>query len=321
MNSYGAKLKLSIGLMTIVVVFVLLSLRSDAATPPSIISYQGKILVNGASASTSLTMTFELFSTSTGGAVLYTTTNAVTPSSGLFSVLLGGSGTTPLNSNIFRDNDEMYLEVTVEGQTLSPRKRIVTVPYAFNAKYLDGYGASITPTNTNYIPVADANGGFTFSNVTTTGDLYVSGTVRAGQICDKNGNNCYEVANNLSSIFVGLTSLTYRGDFATGSYRGYVAANKICQAQYPGSHFCTTDEILNTINVKESDLATLFVGGSYGWLAEGPPGFTANANDCVGWTSSSSINTYGPFWIFNTSTGGEGYLSPCGQQRNLNCCK
>lgn len=321
MENYGTKLKLSIGLLFFTIALVLLSLRSDAATPPSIISYQGKILQNGVSASTSLTMTFELFNTSTGGAILYTTTNAVTPSSGLFSVLLGGSGTTPLNSDIFRYNDEMYLQVTVEGQVLLPRKRIVTVPYAFNAKYLDGYGVSLTPTNTNYIPVADSDGGFTFGNVTTTGNLSVSGTINAGQICDANGENCHEVANNLSAIFVGLTSATKNGDFTTGSYRGYVAANKICQAQYPGSHFCTTDEILNTISAKESELATLFVGGSYGWLAEGPPGYTANANDCVGWTSSSSVNTYGPFWIFNTSTGGEGYLSPCGQQRNLSCCK
>lgn len=321
MDKYGAKIKLAIGLLIVAVVLVLLSLNSNAATPPSVINYQGKILENGVSASTSLSMTFELFNTSTGGSALYTYTEAVIPSSGLFSVLIGDSLINPLDPEIFKNNSELYLQVTVGIETLSPRKRIVTVPYAFNARYLDGYGVSLTPTNTNYIPVADSDGGFTFGNVTTTGDLYVSGTVRAGQICDVNGNNCYEVANNLSSVFVGLTSLTYRGDFSTGSYRGYVAANKICQAQYLGSHFCTTDEILNTIQVKEADLTTLFIDGSYGWLAEGPPGFTANANDCVGWTSSSSVNTYGPFWIFNTSTGGEGYLSPCGQQRNLSCCK
>lgn len=417
MNNYGAKLKLSIGLLIIAVVFVLLSLNSNAAVSPSIITYQGKILVDGTTTSTPLTMTFELFNSSTsyiGETSLYTTTNLITPSSGLFSVLLGGSGTNPLNPEIFRTSDEIYLQVTVEGQVLSPRKRIVSVPYAFNAMYLNGLEATSTPTNTAYIPVTDDNGNITFNsvtttgdlnvegelkisqtstlqnvvpesngifslgsavwrwlkgwfvdldvinlfainadigtstitnatitsstltsttiinagitnlnaeNVTTTGDLYVSGTVRAGQICDVNGNNCYEVANNLSSVFVGLTTGVYRGDFATGTSRGYIAANKICQAQYPGSHFCTTDEIINTIRAKESELNTLFTNGTFGWIAEGPPGYLANANDCVGWTSSSTVGTYGPYWAFKTDTGGEGYLSPCGQQRNLSCCK
>ncbi len=310
-----------IGLIVLGTVFVLLSLNSNAAIPPSVINYQGKILENGVSASTSLNMTFELFNTSTGGSALYTYTKAVVPSSGLFSVLIGDSLLNPLDPEIFKNNSELYLQVTVGIETLSPRKRIVTVPYAFNARYLDGYGVSLTPTNTNYIPVADSDGGFTFGNVTTTGDLYVSGTVRVGQICDVNGNNCYEVANNLSSVFVGLTVGAYRGDFVTGTSRGYVAANKICQAQYPGSHFCTTDEIINTIQAKEADLASYFTNGTYGWIAEGPPGFLANANDCVGWTSSSTVGTYGPYWAFKTDTGGEGYLSPCGQQRNLSCCK
>jgi len=319
MDNYDAKLKLAVGLLIVAVVFVLLSLNSKAATPPAIISYQGKILENGVSVSSSLTMTFELFNTSTGGIPLYATTNIVTPSSGLFSILLGDVGTTPLNPEIFKNNSELYLQVTVGTETLSPRKRIVTVPYAFNAKYLDGYGASITPTNTNYIPVANSDGGFTFSNVTTTGDLNVSGTIRAGQICDKDGNNCYVPSLTTTPISqIVTTTVMFNGNITTGTLAGYVAGNNICNAQLSGSHMCSAEEIIYLIRAKGPN--PLFNGLNYAWVSNGPPGYLAPSNDCNGWKSSAD-NNYGPFWEFATSTGGRGVLSPCDQFKPLACCK
>lgn len=319
MSDFGLKLKLSIGLLFFTIALVLFSLRSDAATPPSVISYQGKILENGVSASTSLTMTFELFNTSTGGSALYTYTEAVVPSSGLFSVLIGDSLINPLVPEIFRDNDDLYLQVTVGIETLSPRKRIVTVPYAFNARYLDGYGVSLTPTNTNYIPVADSDGGFTFGNVTTTGDLYVSGTVRAGQICDKDGNNCYvpSVANTPIQQIVTTTGM-FNGNITTGTLTGYVAVNDICNARLSGSHMCSAEEIIYLIRAVGP--SSLFNNLSYAWVSNGPPGYLAPSNDCNGWKSSLD-NNYGPFWEFATTTGGRGVLSPCDQLKPLACCK
>jgi len=181
MNNYGAKLKLSIGLLVIVIVFVLLSFNSNAATAPAIVSYQGKILDNGIAVSTSIQMNFKLFDALTGGAELYSNTSTITPSSGLFSVLLGSAGTTALDPTIFRDSDEIYLQVTVGTETLSPRKQIVTSPYAFNAKYLNGLEATSTPITSAYIPVTDNNGNISFNSVTTTGDLNVEGELKISQ--------------------------------------------------------------------------------------------------------------------------------------------
>lgn len=413
MNNYGAKLKLSIGLLIIAVVFVLLSLNSNAAVSPSIITYQGKILVDGTTTSTPLTMTFELFNSSTsyiGETSLYTTTNLITPSSGLFSVLLGGSGTNPLNPEIFRTSDEIYLQVTVEGQVLSPRKRIVSVPYAFNAMYLNGLEATSTPTNTAYIPVTDDNGNITFNsvtttgdlnvegelkisqtstlqnvvpesngifslgsavwrwlkgwfvdldvinlfainadigtstitnatitsstltsttiinagitnlnaeNVTTTGDLYVSGTLRTGDICSKDGSFCFNIDElNITVKEMRTTSVKYVGNVTTTpALRGYQAANTICSAFWTGSHFCKTEEIMTII---EKQNISYFSGTA--WLANGPPGYTAPANDCSGWTSSDG-NRYGAIWQFNSDGGGSGYLTTCNQPLPLACCK
>jgi hypothetical protein len=315
----GLKIKFSIGLLVLAIVFVLLSFRTDAASPASIISYQGKILQNGASVSSSLVMNFKLFNTSTLGTELYSNTSTVIVSSGLFSVLLGDDGTTALDPTIFRDNSDLYLQVTVGTETLSPRKRLVTSPYAFNAKYLDGYAPSITPTNTNYIPVADGNGGFTFNNVTTTGDVSASGSVKTNQFCDANGNNCFDPSIDgwgVTAKHMRTSTASYNGSFTTGTLHGYVAADNICRSQYSGYHFCTTEDIIKM--VYGGNNISNFVGTA--WVANGPPGYTANSNDCVGWTTSSSVSL-GAFWLFENTAGGAGWLVNCSVTKPIACCK
>jgi hypothetical protein len=93
---------------------------------------------------------------------------SVTPSSGIFSVGLGDSGTNALDPATFRDNGTLYLEVQVGGETLSPRKQVTAAPFAYNALYLNGVGTSANVSSSAYIPVADSQGNFAFTNVTTT---------------------------------------------------------------------------------------------------------------------------------------------------------
>ena len=116
-----------------------------AAAVPDVITYQGKLLLNNASVTTTVPIQFVLYDTPSAGTILYTASGtigapaatAVTPNKGLFSVELGGSGTNPLDAGVvFKNNSSVYLEVTVNGETLSPRKRLTASPYAFNAKYL-----------------------------------------------------------------------------------------------------------------------------------------------------------------------------------------
>ncbi len=122
-----------------------------------------------------------------------------------------------------------------------------------------------------------------------------------------------------SATFVGTTPVTtYSGQFTSGLKTGYDAANTICAAAYTGSHMCRTDEILDTIATK--DISTLFSGIADAWIAEGPPGFTADSNDCRGWTSANLAHL-GPWWDFATSGGGIGYLTNCSTTKPIACCK
>ncbi len=113
---------------------------------------------------------------------------------------------------------------------------------------------------------------------------------------------------------VGFTPLTYDGNIINGTDIGYVAANNICAAEYTDSHFCLKSEVLATI-----------ANGNYSfsgtaWFQNGPPGYTANADDCSGWTSND--NTYlGPFWNWDYNVqAGKAVLTNCAQFKPLMCC-
>ena len=141
-----------------------------AAAPPTIITYQGKLLEDGVAVSSTQAMGFLIYDNVAAGSLLYTasgslpatSTLSITPSSGIFSVNLGGTGTNSLSPTIFADNTDLFLEIWIEGVKMTPRKRLTAAPYAINARYLLGISASTTATST-YIPISSANGNFSFT--------------------------------------------------------------------------------------------------------------------------------------------------------------
>ena len=102
-----------------------------AKNVPQQINYQG-YLVNSSDSSAitdSLQMTFAIYANSVGGSPLWSETHPqVVVGNGLFNVLLGS--VNPLPDTIFTGQD-LWLETTVAGETFSPRKKLVSVPYAF----------------------------------------------------------------------------------------------------------------------------------------------------------------------------------------------
>jgi len=124
-------------------------------SPSNIVSYQGRLLnasgvpVSNASAS----MVFKLYDSLTIGTCLWSNSSAtcatevartVTLSSGLFSENLGDTGDSyaAISDSVFGNDESVYLEVVVNGETLSPRKRITAAPYAINSSLFDGINSS-----------------------------------------------------------------------------------------------------------------------------------------------------------------------------------
>jgi hypothetical protein len=85
----------------------------------------------------SVELIFKIWTASTGGSNPWTEThNPTTNSIGVASVVLGSEG-SPLDIGFGGD---LWLEVTVNGETLAPRRKLVAAPYAFHAANCDSLG-------------------------------------------------------------------------------------------------------------------------------------------------------------------------------------
>ncbi|MEO0101858.1 MAG: hypothetical protein ABIK84_05595 [candidate division WOR-3 bacterium] len=114
--------------LTIAIAF----LFAIAIEVPGLINYQGKLTnAAGQPQQGTFNMVFSIYDTETGGSALWEETQTVTTDAqGLFNVLLG-SVNPPV---IIPEGPDCYLEITVEGTTLTPRQRIVSNGYSYYAQ-------------------------------------------------------------------------------------------------------------------------------------------------------------------------------------------
>ncbi|MBU1026179.1 MAG: hypothetical protein KKA31_00445, partial [Candidatus Margulisbacteria bacterium] len=109
-----------------------------AAAIPQEMSYQGKLTDSGGSPVTgTYSIVFTIYDAESGGSSQWTETKSVSVETGLFNVMLGS--TSPISSEVFATG-EVWLGVKVGADSeMSPRKKLVTSAYAFNADTLDGH--------------------------------------------------------------------------------------------------------------------------------------------------------------------------------------
>lgn len=183
---------------------------------PTLMSYQGRVtdaagVLIGNTAPVNRTVTFKLYTTSSGGAPIYAETQAVTISGGEFSVLIGnGTGvsgspgpsspaTTPyktlatvINSNTYTN---LYLGITVDDGTaavdpeISPRQQMVSGAFALRAKVAESVAGSAITTS-------------------MLGDAQVStGKIAAGAVDSSRIASQTIVANNIANSTITSTKL------------------------------------------------------------------------------------------------------------------
>lgn len=120
---------------------------STPVTPNRQLSFQGRLENSGGTPITAATnFVFKLFTASSGGTELYTSgTCSITPDAdGVFNTQIGSTCGSAIASTVFTENANVWLEVTVGAETLSPRQQIATVAYALNAETLQGFPLSST---------------------------------------------------------------------------------------------------------------------------------------------------------------------------------
>ena len=128
--------------LLVIILLNVLYLNTCAASPQSI-SYQGYLVDNnGVAVNEILKVTFKLYDVSTGGTALWSETNEVSVSNGLFTVKLG-SLDNPLPRSSFKN--QLWLGTTVNpDQELSPRQQLDVVASAMHASDADTVGG-MTP--------------------------------------------------------------------------------------------------------------------------------------------------------------------------------
>ena len=167
-----------------VALLVVWNAMSLAASPPELIGFQGVLRdSNGSPRDGDFDMRFRFFDAPMGGNEILTDEHLlggsgdVTVTQGLFHAALGsgdvqdgsGPGTFSSLGDVFRRLEEVYLEVEVDGEILSPRTRVVSAAYSIgdapagptcsdNAnRFVDCGNGTVTDTVSGLIWLSDAS--------------------------------------------------------------------------------------------------------------------------------------------------------------------
>lgn len=101
------------------------------AQVPEMFRYQGRLVEGTNLVNATLPMSFKLYDAPTNGILYYEDSNSVLVVDGLYSAILGEHTVSGSLTNAIA-RAAVYLELTVNGETLSPRERLFSVPYALN---------------------------------------------------------------------------------------------------------------------------------------------------------------------------------------------
>ena len=152
-------------LLALALVLTTLGPAAWAAGPPTV-NYQGVLRsATDAPLSGTYDMTFRFMDAASGGTEILvdrhqaSSGNAVTVSGGLFNVELGGGtiadGSGPGSylslDGVFRDYGTVWLEVVIGVETLAPRTRALSAPYAMSATRSDTAATATSATNASQL--------------------------------------------------------------------------------------------------------------------------------------------------------------------------
>lgn len=182
------KIKILIILALSVGIFASLKPITANASNPTTVSFQGKVVNSNGTNVTNGTYSFlfKLYTSSSGGTAVWTETDTLTVTGGVFQVNLGANcpfftanacnSSTPIN---FGSSSSLYLGITFNSDPageMSPRVQFQSVPYAFNADNLGGLSSA------QYVQISPSSqqaGSINIGSLTVGGTINIGGTVTA----------------------------------------------------------------------------------------------------------------------------------------------
>ncbi|MFH1374612.1 MAG: hypothetical protein ABII79_12530 [bacterium] len=121
--------------LTATLITLLLAPLATAEVPQTI-NYQGRLTDGSGPVTATVAMTFTIYDAEIVGNSKWTETHpSVSVTDGLFNVVLGaGTPAAPVEDTVFSGADR-WLEITVGGETIVPRTKMASNPYAFQSNW------------------------------------------------------------------------------------------------------------------------------------------------------------------------------------------
>lgn len=197
----NSSLRVVVTVMAVITTLFLVACGIDAPTT----SYQG-YLTSSSGASVpdgSYPVTYRLFGSATGGSSVYTETSTITVDNGLFNTSFGGEDLPTEYAA-----EELYLEVEIDGEVLSPRQRLQGAPFAWTL-VSGSVIAAEEPLTRTLVGYDNAGAGLIVGN-------FESGEYGGHGILGSTFSN-----NLLAAGVVGVSQEnSYGGRFSSENYRG-----------------------------------------------------------------------------------------------------
>lgn len=301
------------------------------AEAPEIFMCSGRLTdTSGATApDASYPARFRFWDAARGGMELWLEQQTIVTRAGMFNAELGFG--MPLDERFFADLDELWLEVEIDGDVLSPRVRVNSVPWAIRARSAGSadavacggcIGAGVVDNSAIQLRVSSE-----CSVGSAIRAIHADGTVECQALSSGAGagletsvvadataqDACFMQSGCAQSTYVGKTAATF-----TGAIGGYTAMHRRCQAEFPNSRACTGADIMRAHACDERSL-TLIARDFGAWYADG-----TSHNECNGFQSDAA-ELSGRVWTGpqRASARGEGHASAasCNAKLPILCCR
>jgi hypothetical protein len=308
MKTEKAGERFSIGVIGVVLFLTIFPFVSHAAIPQKI-NYQGSLTnAAGVPANGAVQMVFSIYNVSSGGVALWTETQNVTVTHGVYNVELGDVTPITLLFDI-----PYYLGIRVGADPeMTPRIPLTSVGYAFRAQTADNAG---TGTITGVSAGTGLTGGGTSGSVTLSvlPPYLLPQSCGSGQIASWNGSLWIcAVDQNSGGTITGVTAgngLTGGGSSGSvtlnvGAGAGITVAADLVSVNFAGSGSAAT------VSRGDHDHFSGYWSGnnsSYGLAVN-----NGGTGDGIRAFSSSTLHNYAGLYAANSSTGTGVYGSSVG---------
>ncbi|MCI0532560.1 MAG: hypothetical protein L0Y74_11555, partial [candidate division Zixibacteria bacterium] len=133
------------GTVTVLLLLLVTSLALGQVSVPNRLNFQGRLTDGSGNpvADGSHTVNFTLWTLPVAGTNVWTENTSQTTSGGLFTHNLGSI--TAFAVTLFENYDSLFLQIVADGQTITPRIRLTSSPYARLANNIETWGTDGAP--------------------------------------------------------------------------------------------------------------------------------------------------------------------------------